>query len=100
MFEKLKELNNIRELQNKIKQQKVTVEKNGVIITLNGAFDLLELKLNPDMAADRLEHLVKESVGVVILEHELSFESVNVANLRQPRLGKDQPHRSLLSQIP
>lgn len=63
MFEKLKELNNIRELQNKIKQEKVTIEKNGVTITLNGAFDMLELKLNPDMAADRLEHLVKECYG-------------------------------------
>lgn len=60
MFDQLKQLNKIRELQAKLKQEKVTAEKDGVSITLNGAFDLLGLKLNPELSTDKQERLIKE----------------------------------------
>ncbi len=60
MFDQLKQLNKIRELQNKLKQEKVTSEKEGTSLTINGQFDLLEIKLNPEHSADKQEKLIKD----------------------------------------
>jgi DNA-binding protein YbaB len=60
MFDQLKQLNKIRELQSKLKQEKVTVEKDGVSITINGQFDLLEVKLNSELSTEKQEKLIKD----------------------------------------
>lgn len=56
MFDKLKQLHQLKNLQNEFKRQTVSVENNGVVITLNGNFEVLEVILNPalDIPAQQL----------------------------------------------
>lgn len=60
MFDKLKKINELRNLQNNIKKERVEVEKNGVKIVLDGTFDIVELTLNPALDAKSQEKLVKD----------------------------------------
>ena len=60
MFDKLKKINELRNLQNAIKKEHVEVARNGVKVTLDGTFDLIELELNPDLDIKTQEKMVRE----------------------------------------
>ena len=49
MFDKLKQINQLRQIQAAIKQQRVEVEKQGVRVTMRGDFDVESLTLNPEL---------------------------------------------------
>lgn len=60
MFDMVKQLKQLKDLQDNIKKQKVAVEKNGVKIVLNGAFELEEIILNPALDKTVQEKTIKE----------------------------------------
>ena len=60
MFDKFKQLNDLRRMQEQVKKEIATAEKEGVKITLNGSMEILELKLNPELPTEKQEQLVKE----------------------------------------
>ncbi|MBI3442492.1 MAG: YbaB/EbfC family nucleoid-associated protein [Candidatus Sungbacteria bacterium] len=60
MFDKLKQINQLRQLQNQIKQQRVEVEKNGTRVVMSGEFEVMELSLNPELDAKTQEKLVMQ----------------------------------------
>lgn len=47
MFDKFKQIQELRNLQKMIKEQKLECEKNGTRLVMRGDFELVELKLNP-----------------------------------------------------
>lgn len=47
MFDKFKQIQQLRNLQKMIKEQKMEFEKNGIRMVMRGDFELVELKLNP-----------------------------------------------------
>ena len=47
MFEKIRQLQQLKKLQDDFKKEQMTVEKNGVSVTMNGNFEVLDIKLNP-----------------------------------------------------
>lgn len=49
MFDKLKQLNELRKLQKQIKEQRVEVEKNGVRVVMRGDFEVEQIRLNPNL---------------------------------------------------
>jgi DNA-binding protein YbaB len=57
MFEKLKQIKDMRDqakqIQSVLSQETVTVEKNGIELTLNGNQEILNLKLNPEVDHER-----------------------------------------------
>ena len=59
MFEKLKELNKLREMQNAIQQQKTEAVVDGTRIVINGAFEVLEISLNPELSPEAQEKALK-----------------------------------------
>lgn len=59
MFEKLKELGEFQKLQKQIKQKEIEVEKNGIKVKINGTFEILSLKLNPELTVEKQEELLK-----------------------------------------
>ncbi|HNY97575.1 MAG TPA: YbaB/EbfC family nucleoid-associated protein [Candidatus Pacearchaeota archaeon] len=56
----IKQLKQLKDLQDNIKKQKVEVEKNGVKIVLNGAFELEDIALNPMLDKNAQEKAIKE----------------------------------------
>ena len=60
MFDKLKQINQLRQLQNQIKQQRVEVEKNGIRLVMTGDFEVAELLLNSELDAKTQEKLLMQ----------------------------------------
>ena len=63
MFSKLKQFKDLRSqaktMQDALAQETVTEEKNGVKIVLNGNMELMEIKLNGELARSVLESTIK-----------------------------------------
>ena len=47
VFDQLKKIAELKKLQDSFKQEKMTVEKRGVTVTMNGNFEVEDIKLNP-----------------------------------------------------
>ena len=60
MFDKLKQINQLRQLQNQIKQQCVEVEKNGIRLVMTGEFEVAELSLNTELDTKMQEKLLMQ----------------------------------------
>jgi DNA-binding protein YbaB len=63
MFEQLKQLKKLQEIQNTLKNEKLDYEKQGIKITLNGKLEVEDIKLNPTLAIDQQEKLLKEALN-------------------------------------
>jgi len=63
MFEKLKQIAQLKSLQDKIKRETVTVEINGVKITMDGSFDVLDIQLNPALDIKSQESAIKQCLA-------------------------------------
>lgn len=50
-------------LQDSIKQEKVEVIKEGVRIVLRGDFSIEEINLNPDLAIEKQQEILKECLN-------------------------------------
>ena len=49
MFDKFKQLKQLKEFESSLKKQTVTKEKYGITVTLNLKMDILYIKLNPEL---------------------------------------------------
>jgi DNA-binding protein YbaB len=60
MFDQIKKMNELRNMQNALKQEKAEVEKNGVKVVMNGNMELVEVKLNSMLDISEQEMLLKQ----------------------------------------
>lgn len=64
MFNKLKQYQDLKNqakmLQNIMSQQSITVDKNGVKLTINGNFEITNLTINNELSKEKLEQMLKE----------------------------------------
>ena len=60
MFEQLKQLKKLQEIQKALKDERVEYEKQGIKVTINGKLEIEDIKLNPAMAYDQQEKMLKE----------------------------------------
>ncbi len=58
MFDKLKKLNELRNLQSEIKKQSAEASKDGVRVVIDGGLDIVELTLNPALDIKAQERAV------------------------------------------
>ncbi len=64
MFSKLKQYKDLRNqaktLQNALSQESVSLEKNGISVTINGNLEITALTINSELSKDRLENSLKD----------------------------------------
>jgi DNA-binding protein YbaB len=64
MFNKLKQFKDLRNqaktMQNALSQESVTLDKNGVTLTINGNLEITNLSINSELPKDKLESIMKE----------------------------------------
>ena len=58
MFDKMKEMNKLRQLQNAIKKQKVTLKKDGIEVIMRGDFEIVSITLNDEMKPSAQEEIL------------------------------------------
>ncbi len=60
MLDKLKQIKELRALQNDLAKEVAEVEKNGVKVALNGKMELVDIKVNKELSEAEQERLIKE----------------------------------------
>ncbi|OGZ79177.1 MAG: hypothetical protein A2358_04260 [Candidatus Staskawiczbacteria bacterium RIFOXYB1_FULL_37_44] len=63
MFENIKKLQELKKMQETFKQEKVTVEKRGVVVTINGNFEVEEIKLSANLGLDEQQNILKQCLN-------------------------------------
>ena len=63
MFDKLKKLQELKKMQDSFKKENLTIEKRGVLVTINGNFEVEELKLNPELSIDEQQEVLKQCLN-------------------------------------
>jgi len=72
MFDKLKQLKQLKELQSKLSQEEITVEKNGVKVVINGQMEVKEIRLNPTLGQQEQEKLVRDCFNEAVKKIQLT----------------------------
>jgi len=60
MFDNLKKIAELKKMQDSFKKEKLTIEKRGVSITINGNMEIEEVKLNPELETEDQQNLIKQ----------------------------------------
>jgi DNA-binding protein YbaB len=60
MFEQIKQIKKLQEIQNALKNEKIENEKNGVKVFMNGKLEVEDVVLNADLSLDDQEKAVKD----------------------------------------
>ena len=63
MLDQIKKINELRKLQDSFKKEKMTVEKRGVSATINGNFEVEEIKLNSELSLEDQQNVLKQCLN-------------------------------------
>lgn len=63
MFDQIKKINQLRNIQNSIKKEKAAVERQGIRVVINGGFEVEEIKLNSGLETGEQERILKECLN-------------------------------------
>ncbi len=75
MFDKIKQIKELKEIQNELKKEKIELEKDGVKITLNGSLELEDIRLNPNLSIEEQEKAIKNTLNDAIRKAQLNLAS-------------------------
>lgn len=73
VFDKLKQLNQIREIQKDLEKETAQVEKDGVKITLNGKMEVEEIILNENLPIEKQQNLIKDCHNEAIKKIQIAL---------------------------
>ena len=65
VFDQIKKIAELKKLQDSFKKEKMTLEKRGVIVTMNGSFEVEEIKLNPGLNIEDQQNALKDCLNEV-----------------------------------
>ena len=60
MFDKLKQLHQLKKLKDVLEKEKEVVEKEGIKVMVNGKMEIENIKLNPELSIEKQEKLIKD----------------------------------------
>lgn len=73
MFDKLKQLNELRKMKNAIQAETVEVEKNGVKIKMNGSFNVEEISISEEALKNNLEKNLKNCFNDAVSKVQMAI---------------------------
>jgi DNA-binding protein YbaB len=72
MFDKLKQMKQLKEMQESIKNERVEAERHGVKIVINGRFEVESIELNPQLEKELQEKAVKECFNEAVRKAQMA----------------------------
>ena len=63
VFDQIKKIAELKKLQSSFKEEKITVEKKGVAVTMNGNFEVEEIKLNAELSIEDQQEFLKQCLN-------------------------------------
>ena len=73
MFDKFKQMKQLKEFENTLKKQTLSKEKGGITVTLNLKMEILDIKLNPALEIAEQEKKVKECINDAMNEAKMEM---------------------------
>jgi len=68
MFDNLKQLAKLKELQEALEKERKEVEKEGVRVLVNGKMEIEEISLNPKLDAVKQGEIIKDCINQALKE--------------------------------
>jgi len=72
MFDKLKKIQQLKEIRDSLEKEKVEIEKEGIRILVNGKMEIEEVKLNPGLDQEKQERIVKDCFNEAIKKIQMA----------------------------
>lgn len=63
MFDQFKKIQELKKLQDSFKKEREIIEKEGILVEMNGNFEVENIKLNPELSKDRQEEVLKKCLN-------------------------------------
>lgn len=74
-FDKAKQMKQMMEIKKKLDKQSVTVEDNGIKVTISGKLEVTEIELNPEFDTDKQADLLKKLINKANREIQMKMAS-------------------------
>lgn len=72
MFDKLKQLKELKDLQDSLVKEKTEVDKNGIRVVVNGKMEIEEIKLNPELQKEEQEKKLQECINEAMKKMQMA----------------------------
>ncbi len=73
MFDKLKQIKELRDLQQEIKKESYEAEQQGTRIAMNGTFEVQEIHLNPELSNEQQEKALVETFNELVRKVQMAM---------------------------
>ena len=71
MFNKIKKIKKLKELEGRLREEKVEVEEKGVKVVVNGKMEVEALKLNAEISLEEEEKVLKSCLNKAMREIQM-----------------------------
>ena len=71
MFDKIKQLNKLKELENSLGKELVKKEIKEVKVVVNGKAEIVSIELNPELSKEEQEQVLKECINKALEEAKI-----------------------------
>jgi len=75
MFDKLKQIKQLKELRDSFSQEKEEVEKKGIKVIINGKLEIEDIQLNSDLSKEEQEMILKECINEAVKKIQMVLAS-------------------------
>ena len=75
MFDKLKQIKQLKELRDSLSQEKEEVEKEGIKVIINGKMEIEDIQLNSDLSKEEQEKILKECINEAVKKIQVVLTS-------------------------
>jgi DNA-binding protein YbaB len=72
MLDKLKQMRELKALNDSLAQEKESVEKEGIKVVINGKLNIEKIQLNPELEKEEEERIVKECLNEAIKKIQMT----------------------------
>ena len=73
MFDKLRDLNKLREVQSSLNKEMFEKEKEGIKVVINGNMEIKEIILNSELNKEKQEQLLKNCINELMAEVKMTM---------------------------
>lgn len=75
MFDKFKQLKQLRDLQKTLNEERVEIEKEGIRLVMSGKLEVIDIFLNPELDKETQERVLKECFNEAVRKVQMSMAS-------------------------
>jgi len=80
MFDKIKQLNKLKNLQKEMSKEKHTIKEGNIEITINGKLEIEQIKLNPDLSIKKQQEILQKIINQAIneMQKQIARKAMNM----------------------